>query len=70
MNRSIKSIVLGTALAVLVGATSASADVVKTVTVKHYGPGYHRVVVGHPYYRHHYHRHVYWRHGHRYYRWY
>lgn len=81
MNISIRSLVLGTALAALVGASSVNAEVVKTVTVKHVHPGVHRVIVVHPnmhvkhfrhhhrhhndHWRHHRHHRDHWRHHHR-----
>lgn len=67
----IKSLVLGTMLATLLGVTSANAEVVKKVTVKHHQPDVHRVIVIHPNYHvyqhrhHHRHHHGDWKYHHR-----
>lgn len=71
MALSIKSILVGTMLAALFSVSSASAEVVKTVTVKQYHPGVHRVIVVHPNYHvykyrhHHRHHNGDWRYHHR-----
>lgn len=61
MSKLIKSIVLGSVLAAMVGVTSASAVVVRTTVVRPVG-----VVVVHPGYQHHYRHQPHYRHHHRY----